>query len=171
MRKIKRLTQQELASIFNVTQNTYSYWENGKVNLDNATLGKLAAFYNVSIEFLLGDKFEITRPISQWHSSEQEEYNEATPLLKEYLAYKYGRPRFLSSGTINLDERTAVAISNEQTASLTAEEKEWLEVYRTLNNEQKQFYLAIAKMNEDEIDTLNKLVDIVIEKKQTGYKL
>lgn len=53
-RKKARVTQAEIAELVGVNQNTYSYWENGKTKIDNATLSKLADYFNVSIDELLG---------------------------------------------------------------------------------------------------------------------
>lgn len=60
LRKGKRLTQQEMANILGITQNSYSYWENGKVKIDNFSLKKLSDFFNVSIDYILG--MEETKP-------------------------------------------------------------------------------------------------------------
>lgn len=54
LRKSKRLTQSDMASFIGVNQNTYSYWENGKTKIDNETLEKLADYFNVSVDYLLG---------------------------------------------------------------------------------------------------------------------
>ena len=54
LRKAKGLTQVELARFLGISQNNYSYWENGKVKIDNDSLKKLADFYGVSIDYLLG---------------------------------------------------------------------------------------------------------------------
>lgn len=46
--------QRELAAILNVSQNTYSQYENGVIDLTAENLIKLADFYHVSIDYLLG---------------------------------------------------------------------------------------------------------------------
>ncbi|MGM9614199.1 MAG: helix-turn-helix domain-containing protein [Oscillospiraceae bacterium] len=46
--------QRELAQILNVSQNTYSQYENGVIDLTAENLIKLADFYHVSIDYLLG---------------------------------------------------------------------------------------------------------------------
>ncbi|MGN0532760.1 MAG: helix-turn-helix domain-containing protein [Eubacterium sp.] len=46
--------QKELAEILNVSQNTYSQYENGVIELTATTLLKLADFYDVSVDYLLG---------------------------------------------------------------------------------------------------------------------
>lgn len=54
LRKGARMTQQELAELLHVRQNTYSYWENGKVNIDNDALKFLASHFKVSVDYILG---------------------------------------------------------------------------------------------------------------------
>ena len=47
-------TQQELASYLNVKQTTYSKYELGKINIPIEVFIKLADYYNVSVDYLLG---------------------------------------------------------------------------------------------------------------------
>ena len=54
LRKKSNFTQKEIANIIGIAQNTYSCWENGKIRIDNASLQKLADFFNVSVDYLLG---------------------------------------------------------------------------------------------------------------------
>lgn len=55
--------QCDLASVLHVSQNTYSQYENGVIELTAERLVKLADFYNVSIDYLLGrtDNPEVNR--------------------------------------------------------------------------------------------------------------
>ena len=55
--------QCDLASVLHVSQNTYSQYENGVIELTAERLIKLADFYNVSIDYLLGrtDNPEVNR--------------------------------------------------------------------------------------------------------------
>ncbi len=46
--------QKEIAAILNVSQNTYSQYENGIIELTAENLIKLADFYGVSVDYLLG---------------------------------------------------------------------------------------------------------------------
>ncbi len=48
------LNQVEFAKIFNVTKQTVSNWENGNRNPDSATLSKLADYFGVTVDYLLG---------------------------------------------------------------------------------------------------------------------
>lgn len=54
IRKSKMLTQTELANFLNTTQDTISLWEREKSNPDIEQLTKLALFFDVSTDYLLG---------------------------------------------------------------------------------------------------------------------
>lgn len=54
-RKAMKLTQSEVARVVGISQNSYSYWENDKVNIDRESLNKLSKLFNVSIDYLLGN--------------------------------------------------------------------------------------------------------------------
>lgn len=60
----KRMSQTEMAKIMCVSQGTYSLWENDKVRIDNDSLQKLADFFGVSVDYLLGrDEFHPTNEL------------------------------------------------------------------------------------------------------------
>ena len=50
----KGYTQDEVAKILNIKQNTYSQYEIGTLNYPVDALIKLADFYGVSVDYLLG---------------------------------------------------------------------------------------------------------------------
>ena len=50
-----KLTQKELAEKLEIGQNTYSYWEKGIRKPVGENLNKLANFFNVSTDYLLGN--------------------------------------------------------------------------------------------------------------------
>ena len=54
LREDRDLKQKDLADILHVSQNTYSQYENGVIQLTAENLILLADFYNVSIDYLLG---------------------------------------------------------------------------------------------------------------------
>ncbi|MGG0825153.1 helix-turn-helix transcriptional regulator [Paenibacillus turicensis] len=60
LREDRDLTQQDLAKKLNITQATYSRYETGALDIPTVILIKLSKFYNVSIDYLLGqsDSFE-----------------------------------------------------------------------------------------------------------------
>ena len=47
-------TQQQIADMLHISQNTYSQYEIGKLNYPIDTLVTLADFYGVSVDYLLG---------------------------------------------------------------------------------------------------------------------
>lgn len=48
------LSQTDFAKKFNVAQNTVSNWENGNRTIDSETAVKMAKFFNVTVDYLLG---------------------------------------------------------------------------------------------------------------------
>lgn len=47
-------TQKQIAAYLGISQNTYSQYELGVLNYSVETLEKLADFYDVSVDYLLG---------------------------------------------------------------------------------------------------------------------
>ena len=56
LRKEWDMTQNQLADVLETTQRKISYWELGKVEPDLVSLWKIADFFDVSIDYLLGRK-------------------------------------------------------------------------------------------------------------------
>lgn len=54
LRREKELTQAELAKIFSLGESTISFYESNKRTPDYELLNKLADYFNVSIDYLLG---------------------------------------------------------------------------------------------------------------------
>lgn len=55
LRKQKGLNQQQLGRAMGAAQNTISNWENGKRDPDHETCIRLADFFNVTLDYLLGN--------------------------------------------------------------------------------------------------------------------
>ena len=53
IREDNDIKQKDEAKYLNVSQNTYSQYENGIISLTAEVLIKLAEYYNVSIDYLL----------------------------------------------------------------------------------------------------------------------
>ena len=53
VREGRNLKQKDLAQVLNVSQNTYSQYESGLIELTAELLIKLSCFYGVSIDYLL----------------------------------------------------------------------------------------------------------------------
>ena len=60
----KGYTQEEIAKILNIKQNTYSQYEVGTLNYPVDSLIKLADFYGVSVDYLLG-RTDVKTPYPQ----------------------------------------------------------------------------------------------------------
>ena len=54
LREDRDLTQHVLAKILNVSQTTYSRYESGVLDIPTVSLIKLAEYYNISIDYLVG---------------------------------------------------------------------------------------------------------------------
>ncbi len=54
LREDRRLTQQEVADVLQVTQECYSRYEGGHRDIPTQTLIKLADFHNTTVDYLLG---------------------------------------------------------------------------------------------------------------------
>ena len=54
MREDNDLKQEDIAKLLNCTQACYSNYENGKREIPSLVLEKLADFYGVSVDYLLG---------------------------------------------------------------------------------------------------------------------
>ncbi len=54
LRESELLSQSEVAKAIFVTQRTYSYYETEEHDIPTQTLIRLADFYNVSVDYILG---------------------------------------------------------------------------------------------------------------------
>ena len=54
IREDRDIRQRQVAEYLNVSQNTYSQYENGVISLSAETAVKLAEFYGTSVDYLLG---------------------------------------------------------------------------------------------------------------------
>lgn len=55
-RKLNKLTQRQLADILNISQPSYIRYENGTAEPSLTNLVKLADYFDVSVDYLLGRK-------------------------------------------------------------------------------------------------------------------
>jgi transcriptional regulator with XRE-family HTH domain len=58
LRKINGLTQKELAEKLKIKQNSHSDWENGKSEPNIEMLVRIADYFDVSLDYLLGGKMK-----------------------------------------------------------------------------------------------------------------
>jgi len=86
LRADKKITQGELGKIINVTKVSISGYENGNRSPDTDTLQKIADYFDVSTDFLLGRE-EKTVPM-QDANSEFEEWMNDPKVNKFYKEFK-----------------------------------------------------------------------------------
>lgn len=58
LRKSKNLSQKELGEMFSITSNAIYSWENGKSQPSIEIINKLAQYFNVTTDYLLGSNQE-----------------------------------------------------------------------------------------------------------------
>ena len=54
LRKEKNISQEKLGSVFNVSKQAISSWETGRSEPDSFTYKKIAEYFDVSVDYLLG---------------------------------------------------------------------------------------------------------------------
>lgn len=83
LRKNKGISQQRLADDLNVSRSTVAMWETQGTETDNPTLIKIAEYFEVTTDYLLG--------IADTHTTERGELIPSDDLT-EYLAELHKRP-------------------------------------------------------------------------------
>lgn len=83
-REQKGVSQKKLADIFGVTQQAVAKWENGKAEPDTETLKKLAEYFKVSLDELLGLEFPKSDNLTYPHTQAAHAV-EGTPITEEAL--------------------------------------------------------------------------------------
>ncbi len=99
LRKQKNLTQAEFATIFNIATGTIGMWESGKREPNHDTIRKIADYFDVSADYLLG-RTDNPAPISEVFAVYAKEgYGGLPPealeelnTIKEYIINKYKKP-------------------------------------------------------------------------------
>lgn len=101
LRKSKGLTGEQLGAIFNVTKTAISNWENGNRFPDENTLRKIAEFFNVTLDYLLG-RTDIKNPSDYIHKAVEDD-----PELAEFWEEMKEREslQILFKQAKNLDDR------------------------------------------------------------------
>lgn len=56
LRNMRRITQKEFAEMLGVSQQTVASWEVGRTEPSNEALIKIAAYFKVSTDYLLGNE-------------------------------------------------------------------------------------------------------------------
>jgi transcriptional regulator with XRE-family HTH domain len=95
LRKEKKKTQAEVAALFGMTEGAYRYYESGAGSLDAEKIAKLADFFDVSVDYLLG-RSNLREPLTTIaaHTDDPEgippEAQEEIFEFIEFVKHKYG---------------------------------------------------------------------------------
>lgn len=93
IRQEKNLSQTDIAKALGVTRQAISLYEKGDRELKLETWQKLADFFNVPVDYLLGiSKDRSTLTIDDLNAEEQEAYERITDMLSQ--EYPQTRPEF-----------------------------------------------------------------------------
>lgn len=87
LRKEKKRTQQEVADYLGVTRPAYTAYEKDSRNPDYETLKKIATYFNVTTDYLLGNS-DIKNPEEITYAGiKNDEYAALTPYQKEVMDF------------------------------------------------------------------------------------
>ena len=149
MRKIRRLTQQQVADPIKVTQSAYSCWEKNKFNVNASTMARLAKLFRISVDFLSGRSYTVTFPVELWDQNLKENYDNASPEEKEYLIYLHGKIVYDDSAETINQSSCRVLIMDDGSAMI---------YHRDGSNSKKHF-------SKDQIEMLASMIEGANEEK------
>ena len=86
LRKSKGLTQVQFAEIFNISSGTIAMWETNKRVPDTSMLIKIAEFFNVTVDYLLGKTVNENKPSPVPVQNESRFGPETQKVINELLA-------------------------------------------------------------------------------------
>ncbi len=133
----KGITQSELASYLGVAQNTLSYWENGKFDVDNSSLCKISSYFHVSIDYLLGQE-------NNTIDTEETLTLEEKQLIEKYrLLDDYGQKAV--DHMLDIECERCSAIEKEQQARYVARSGE----KETINRSKEETDSSFGKLKPD----------------------
>lgn len=110
LRKERGLTQIQFAQGFNVASGTIAMWETGKREPDFDTVRRIADFFHVSIDYLLGEDKERPAPVDRGGLSENEPAELSELRLIFFKLNSEGRKRLMSHAKYLTTEPDCVAV-------------------------------------------------------------
>lgn len=84
-----KTTQEEVAGRIGISRARYSHYENGRSEPDTETLNKLADYYDVSVDYLLGRTDDPNETLNN-KGSNSNSLDEINKLVKEYGIEQFG---------------------------------------------------------------------------------
>lgn len=103
LRRSKKLSQTEFAKIVGVSQTTVTAWETGKAEPSSSAITRIADYFDVSTDYLLG------RPEKKLSSEEQE-----TKDLKKFLEDNLDNGMTFGDGKVTQEDREKLEIALTQ---------------------------------------------------------
>lgn len=103
LRRSKKLSQTEFAKIVGVSQTTVTAWETGKAEPSSSAITRIADYFDVSTDYLLG------RPEKKLSSEEQE-----TKDLKKFLENNLDNGMTFGDGEVTEEDREKLEIALTQ---------------------------------------------------------
>lgn len=88
LREEKKMVQKEIADLLGVSQSTIGKYEADQRTPSPKAIIKLAVFFNVSTDFLLGHS-DIRNPIGSQYGDLPEEAVKEIEEFRKYIEYKY----------------------------------------------------------------------------------
>jgi HTH-type transcriptional regulator, competence development regulator len=82
LRKAKKLRQEDIAKILGIARTTYAMYEQGNRQPDFDTLNKIADYFDVTIDHLLGREDKV--------KTKEDSLEEVNKLVKEYGIEQFG---------------------------------------------------------------------------------
>lgn len=101
LRREKHLYQKDIANYLNISTSAYGYYEQGKRNPDSETIKKLADFYNVSTDYILG-----RTDIKEEYTGLSNDSNEEITPFKNYKTVEQKIRKRLINEKILLDDES-----------------------------------------------------------------
>lgn len=87
LRKNKKLTQSDMANMLGITRQGYAKYENDESEPDLATIDKLAEFFNVTTDYLLGRSDIMNPRLFENAGITNEEYLNLSAYQKEVVDF------------------------------------------------------------------------------------
>lgn len=94
IRKSRNITQKDIAKYLNISQNTYSYWETGKVKIDNEALVKLAKYFDIPLNELMGIEPSRSDRLTKLFEDVDLLNDDGQKKVKEYIKDLAGNPKY-----------------------------------------------------------------------------
>lgn len=90
LRESKKITQSQLGEYLGAKKSAISLWESGKRQPDQETLVRIATFFNVTVDYLLG-RDPTTAPVPAKEMTPADRRAEGRKLLEEMSDEEYDR--------------------------------------------------------------------------------